>query len=693
MTRCGREPAPQTAQARTGLRGTMKPRTHLRVSSFARLSLLNQSPRESHSNELSSSPGASASRWILGAALGVFVLGFLAANVNAQQAYPSSPYGAYGAPGSGSPYPPQYAQPAPQYGYPQQQPQQPPQYGYGQPQYAPQQPYGEQPYADQQPYGAPASPYSQPDQGQPPAPVQSLNAQDLEQLIAPIALYPDNLLAQILAASTYPAEVAVADQWLQQMRTSGSGSPDQIADGANAQTGWDPSIKALTAFPDVLDMLNQNLEWTTDLGNAYYNQPQDVMQTVQVLRDRAEQAGNLQPTPQERVDNNQGNIELAPTDPQEVYVPTYNPWDVYGQPIPPYSGFSLQGALGNSFGGDAIQYGLGFALSAFDRMPFGWPSWGLDWLGQSVLFDQSGYYTQSNTVADWGLPRGGPRAYSGYGRGGSDRRHDGQRGSYGFNGSRQGFDGRGNFQRGGWSNNRGPGQSYVRPAERFPEPGRLGYSNRMSQEPGYGYTRPQMPARQAYGGSPQPYSRPAPQQSYGYRAQTDPGRREMYANPGYSNRPQTFNTEPGYRYGYGNNNRSASPYAGQPFATRPGFAYANPRSNPSAPRSGSSGFFAPRSSGGFGNSGDRSGHSGGFHLFGHNSEPSGFSGGHAPKSSFGGGHQSRGFGGFGGGHSPKGPGGFGGGGHSSHSFGGGGGHGSSPKSSHSGGGGGGHHHF
>ena len=126
----------------------------------------------------------------------------------------------------------------------------------------------------------------------------------------------------------------------------------------------------------------------------------------------------------------------------------------------------------------------------------------------------------------------------------------GNRGSYGFNGSRQGFDGRGNFQRGGWSNNRGPGQSYVRPAERFPEPGRLGYSNRMSQEPGNGYTRPQMPARQAYGGSPQPYSRPAPQQSYGYRAQTDPGRREMYANPGYSNRPQTFNTEPGYGYGY-----------------------------------------------------------------------------------------------------------------------------------------------
>ena len=84
---------------------------------------------------------------------------------------------------------------------------------------------------------------------------QALSAGDLEQLLAPIALYPDALLAQILAASTYPAQVAVADQWLQQMRAQGYGSPDQVAAGATAQTSWDPSVKALTAFPDVLDML------------------------------------------------------------------------------------------------------------------------------------------------------------------------------------------------------------------------------------------------------------------------------------------------------------------------------------------------------------------------------------------------------------------------------------------------------
>ena len=90
------------------------------------------------------------------------------------------------------------------------------------------------------------------------------------------------------------------------MRAQGYSSPDQIAAGANAQTNWDPSIKALTAFPDVLDLMNHDLEWTTNLGNAYYNQPQDVMQTVQVLRDRAEQAGNLQSTPQEEVNERPG---------------------------------------------------------------------------------------------------------------------------------------------------------------------------------------------------------------------------------------------------------------------------------------------------------------------------------------------------------------------------------------------------
>ncbi len=256
--------------------------------------------------------------WAAGFALAVAPL-----CLSAQQGYPSQLYGAYG-----NPYGNSYAQPAPQYGYGQPQYQQP-QYGYAQPQYsAPQ-----QPYAQEQQYAP--SPYAQQQDlaPQPSAAAQALSPDQLEQMLAPIALYPDSLLAQILAASTYPAEIAVADQWLHQMQSQGYGSPDQIAGGANAQTSWDPSVKALTAFPDVLDMLNHNLDWTTSLGNAYYNQPDDVMRTVQVLRQRAEQAGNLQSTPQEDVSNDQGYIDVAPPNPEQVYVPTYNPWDVYGQPI------------------------------------------------------------------------------------------------------------------------------------------------------------------------------------------------------------------------------------------------------------------------------------------------------------------------------------------------------------------------
>jgi hypothetical protein len=643
---------------------------------------------------------------MVAAAVAVLAFAFAPAHVKAQQAYPSYPqaptpalpYGANGNPYSGnpysgSPYAGQYTQPAPQYGsgqpqYPQPAYQQP---QYQQPQYAPQQPDAQQPYSQAQPYSEPTSPYPQQDSGQPAAPVQALSAQDLDQLLAPIALYPDSLLAQILAASTYPAQVAVADQWLQQMRAQGYGSSDQIAAGANAQTTWDPSIKALTAFPDVLDTMDQNLEWTTNLGNAYYNQPQDVMQTVQVLRESAEQAGNLQSTPQEEVNNDQGYVELQPTNPDVVYVPTYNPWDVYGEPIAPYPGFAFFGPLGDFYGDVPIQYGLGFALGAFDQMPFGWQSWGCDWAGQGLMFNHSGYYSHSNQVADWGLPRGGPRAH--YGRGGNGGMRDGQNRSYD---QRQGYNQGGGNQHGGWSNNRGPGQSFVRPAERFPEPGRLsnnynnlnrGYQyNRGNQQPSYGTTRPAMPGQQTY-------NRPA-QQNYGYRPQTYPNRTPAYTNPGYSSRPQNY-SNPGYRYGYtgqttntypGNGYSRNSYSAPQAYATRPGFAYSNPSSSyRAAPQSNNSRGFSNRSYENYGNSTAQNQHSGGFHLFGGGQSrsfssqrapsysyqaPKNFGGGHQ---SFGGGHQS-----FGGGHQSF------GGGHQSF----GGGHMSAPKASHSSGGGG-----
>ena len=667
----------------------MNPRTILHVSSLARLlPQMNQMPRQSLSHEFSAQQRPGATRWILGALFAVFALAF-AADMNAQQPNAAAPDGDPGSPYPSGQYAPQYAQPAPQNGYTQPQYSQPQAPQDQQPQYAPQYSAPQEPYASQQ--ANPQRPYAPPDQSQAPAPAQSLSAQDLEQLLAPIALYPDSLLAQILAASTYPAQVAVADQWLQQMRAQGYGSPDQIAAGANAQGDWDPSIKALTAFPDVLDMMNHDLEWTANLGNAYYNQPQDVMQTVQVLRDRAEQAGNLQTTPQEEVNNDQGYVELEPTNPEVVYVPTYNPWDVYGAPIAPYPGFSLFGALGNFFGDVPIQYGLSFALGAFDRMPFGWLAWGCDWLGHALLFDHSGYYTRSNQVADWGLPRGGPRAF--YGHGGNGGMRDGANQGYG---ERQGYN-QGGGQRGGWQNDRGGSgdhygnggaQSYVRPAQGFPEPGRLdysnrGYSNRGSQQPGNGYSRSAMPGQQMNNRSgQQPYERVAPQQNYGYRPQTYPNRAPTYTNPGYSSRPQTY-SNPGYRYGYTGQTTNSYPGSGysrnsysapQSYATRPGFTYSNPSSSyRAAPQPDNSHGFSSRGSSNrsyenYGNTTARNERSGGFHLFG-GGQPKSFGSQHAPSysykapKSFGGGHQS-----FGGGHM------------------------SAPKMSHSSGGGGGGNH-
>jgi hypothetical protein len=273
------------------------------------------------------------------------------------------------------------------------------------------QPYAQQPYPDQdypqQPYPAPGQQVPQQNDQQAYASRQPLSAPDLEQLVAPIALYPDTLVAQILAASTYPAQVADADRW---RRAQGYATTDQIAAGANAMS-WDPSLKALTAFPQVLAQMDQNLHWTSELGDAYFNQPQDVLEAVQIMRGRAQQAGNLNSTPQETVTYDQGNIVVAPANPQVVYVPTYNPWSVYGQPVLPYPGFSVLGAVGSFFESSAVRFGLGIALNAFARTPWGWLGWGLSWLTQSVLFQGGNYYSHSATVAHWGLPHG-TRAYS-----------------------------------------------------------------------------------------------------------------------------------------------------------------------------------------------------------------------------------------------------------------------------------------
>ena len=165
----------------------------------------------------------------------------------------------------------------------------------------------------------------------------SLSMPELQSLIAPIALYPDALLSQMLIASTYPLEIAEAANWL---RSNNHMSSAALQDALKPQA-WDNSVKSLVTFPDALNMLGNKLDWTQKLGNAYLAQPKDLMQAVQALRTQAKQAGNLQTSQQINVSTDpQSNIIIVPANPQVVYVPTYNPMMVYGgwgyPAYPPY---------------------------------------------------------------------------------------------------------------------------------------------------------------------------------------------------------------------------------------------------------------------------------------------------------------------------------------------------------------------
>jgi hypothetical protein len=437
--------------------------------------------------------------------------------------------------------------PAPQY---QQQPY------YPQPQYSQQPQYAQQSqYTQQQAYADPGPDDQQyPQQSQPP--IQGFAADQLEQLVAPIALYPDSLVAQILAASTYPAQVIAADNWLHSL---GYATPDQIAYGADAQADWDPSVKALTAFPQVLDLMNHDLRWTTDLGNAYYNQPQDVLQTIQVMRQRAEDAGTLQSTPQEAVYSNQGYIQLAPVNPQVVYVPTYNPWGVYGQPVSPYPGFSFFGALQSIAGSNVLRYGLSFAMSAFSHTPFGWAGWALNWLTSNILFHQSPYYSQSTTVARWGNSGG----YYGSHGGSPNRTPNG----FGRPEQSNNRSGNGYVQGNAYARGNGYGQpASPRPPVRTPENYAYNrYDNRAAEAPSRAYAPDNVrPAQQNYAyARPQSYARPG----------------ETYARPGGYGNSFFGNSTQAYAA------RPATPYAGQQAYRVPAYqrnnyaqrAYAEPK--------------------------------------------------------------------------------------------------------------------
>ncbi len=243
--------------------------------------------------------------------------------------------------------------------------------------------FAQEPYPQQVPPPPPAP--SEPAPGQPaPSPAQPLSAQQLDDLVAPVALYPDPLVSQILVASTYPLEVVEAYQWTQQNKIL---TPQQLVDAARQQS-WDPSVQALVAFPNVLAMLNQDVQWTTALGNAFLAQQADVMNAVQRMRLSAMQKGRLQSSPQqsvtEQTQNGQTVVDIEPTNPQVVYVPVYNPEYIWGPPVWGYYPPLFYPGIGFGFGfGPGIYIG-GFFGGCCGWGAFGW-GWGPNWFGHSIL--------------------------------------------------------------------------------------------------------------------------------------------------------------------------------------------------------------------------------------------------------------------------------------------------------------------
>ena len=216
----------------------------------------------------------------------------------------------------------------------------------------------------------------------PSPPAQPLSPDQLDTLVAPVALYPDALLSEVLVAATYPLEVAEAPQWLQQNRNL----QGQQLMAAARQQNWDPSIQALVAFPDAITLLSSNIRWTTDLGNAFLAQQADVMNAVQRMRAQAKAAGKLNSSPQETVTTEtQGDrtaIDIQPANPEVVYVPQYNPEYVWGPPdygyYPPLDYPDYYG-LGYGFG-PGIYIG-GF----FGGLGWGGWGWGPNWFNCSIF--------------------------------------------------------------------------------------------------------------------------------------------------------------------------------------------------------------------------------------------------------------------------------------------------------------------
>ncbi|EFI62444.1 MULTISPECIES: DUF3300 domain-containing protein [Comamonas] len=290
-----------------------------------------------------------------------------------------------------------------------------------------------------------SAPAAMSDASQPqPAAYVPPGADALYRMVAPIALYPDKLVAQILAGATYPDQISAAETWLGQ---NPGLQKTALSNAVNAQN-WDPSVKSLTQFPNVLEQLASNLPWTTALGKAYYNDPSDVMNAIQVMRNRAYKAGTLKtssqlkvnlasapaavaytpgavvtPLPDPVIEPPEQFIEISPSQLDTVYVPQYDPAAVYGQPLPVYGGYRyVEVPPPTPVAGVPVMAGLlGFGTAivlagSMDRHPsWGWNAWNMHWgdperpwrhgerppppqARPAVVYNNTTYISQSRTV-------------------------------------------------------------------------------------------------------------------------------------------------------------------------------------------------------------------------------------------------------------------------------------------------------
>ena len=211
----------------------------------------------------------------------------------------------------------------------------------------------------------------------------SFRPEEIDRIVAPIALYPDSLLAQTLAASTYPLEIVQAGRFVQKNKDL---KGEKLMQAAKDQE-WDPSVKAMLEFPDVLLMMNEKLEWTEKLGNAFLSQQRDVMASVQRLRKKAQETGNLKTTKEQvvKVEKETQVIVIEPANPQVVYVPTYNPTVVYGAwPYPAYPPYPVYPP--GYVAGAAFAFGVGVAVGAAWG---GYGGWGCGWGNNEVNINAS----------------------------------------------------------------------------------------------------------------------------------------------------------------------------------------------------------------------------------------------------------------------------------------------------------------